>query len=188
MLSEEKIIENFEKLTTKLSELGVDTSKLFYNIGPQIVHAPASTNIDICRAYEGGLVEHILEITKLAYKINKTLPEENRVNEDSLIKVSMLHQISLYNAFVPINSDWYNRRGIMYEYNSERVSMRNGERTIKILMDSDIKLTDEEFQAILNYDKVDDAQSKFYTETLGEIIKSANMLAIRIFKENNKND
>jgi len=49
-----------------------------------------------------------------------------------------------------------------------------------------IKLSEEEYQAIVNYDKSeDDKQSKWYGSTLSTILKQANELAIIEEKKDN---
>ena len=67
----------------------------------------------------------------------------------------------------------------MYDFNEELISMRVGERSIYYATKYGISLTEEEYQAILNYDKSeDDKQSKWYSSTLSTILKQANELAI----------
>ncbi|MCK5343115.1 MAG: hypothetical protein KAR20_06910, partial [Candidatus Heimdallarchaeota archaeon] len=66
-----------------------------------------------------------------------------------------------------------------YEYNEELISMRVSERSIYYCMDNNVKLTEEEYQSILNYDKGDDdKQSKWYGSTLSTLLRQANELAI----------
>ena len=73
----------------------------------------------------------------------------------------------------------------MYEFNEELVSMKVGERSIYYATKYGVDLSEEEYQAIINYDKTeDDKQSKWYGSTLSTILKQANDLAI-IEEKNN---
>ena len=78
------------------------------------------------------------------------------------------------------DSEWHrNNQGKMYEYNEELTSMRVGERSVYYATKYGISLTEEEYQAIINYDKSeDDKQSKWYSSVLSNILKQANELAI----------
>ena len=56
--------------------------------------------------------------------------------------------------------------------------MRVGERSAFYTLSSGVELNDEEFAAILNHDKVDDAQSEWHNSTIGDVLKVAIKLAI----------
>ena len=69
----------------------------------------------------------------------------------------------------------------------ELVSLKIGERSAFYALKYGVELTEEEYQAIINYDKSDDdKQSKWYGCTLSTILKQANELAI-IEEKNNQN-
>ena len=65
--------------------------------------------------------------------------------------------------------------------------MKIGERSIYYSMKYGVDLSEEEYQAIINYDKTEeDKQAKWYGGTLSTILKQANDLAI-IEEKNNSN-
>ena len=76
--------------------------------------------------------------------------------------------------FTILDSDWHNKRGIMYEFNNNLPSMRVSERSIQMCMEAGVGLTPDEFRGILNFDKEDsDKQSKYHNSTVGVLLRSA---------------
>ena len=137
--------------------------------------------VHLHNAFEGGLIDHLLRVTKFAVSINENvLPEALKLDKKTLIKVCFLHQIGKANLYVPCSSEWHRtNQGKMYEFNNDLLSMRVGERSVYYTLGNNIPLTEEEYQAIVNYDKDDtDKQAKYHTSMLGTILKMANELAI----------
>ena len=148
--------------------------------------APASTMTSLHNAFPGGLIDHVLKTTKYAIGINKLLPKNQQVDTQSIIKVCFLHQIGKTFLYKWCESEWHRtNQGKMYEFNEDMTSMRIGERSVYYAMKNGVSLTEEEYQAIVNYDKSDDdKQAKWYGSTLSTILKQSNELAI-IEEKNN---
>jgi HD superfamily phosphodiesterase len=179
MITEEKILKNTEKYFKTAEAHGFMTDELMALLGQEFISAPASTATNLHNAYKGGLIGHLLLTTKYAVEINKILPESMRVDMKSLLKVTLLHQIGKAKLYKPLNSDWHNKKGMMYEFNNELTSLSVGERSAVYALSNGVALTEEEFQAIVNHDKDDsDKQAKWHSTTLGVILKQANELAI----------
>lgn len=179
MIPQEKVAKNVKKYYQTLEKYGCFNDDLVEILGEEFIKAPASTRTDLHNAFEGGLVDHILKVTKHAINVNLGLEEKLRVNGASLIKVCLFHQIGKANLYVPKQSEWHQKQGIMYDFNDKLVSMRTGERSIYYVNKAKIELTEEEFSAILNFDKPeDDLQAKYHNSMLGNILKFANILAI----------
>ena len=88
-LTNEEIIKNatmFFKLAEKYEVLN---DEAISEISDKIIKSPAS--LKFC-AYEGGLIEFILEFAKLSISHNDALPEEYRVDKNSLVKTVLLHR------------------------------------------------------------------------------------------------
>jgi len=180
-LSEEKIRKNFEKFYKTCEKYGFINENLMDFLGASFIEAPASTSTKTYNAFKGGLIDHVLRVTKYAVTLNESLPEEMQVDKNSLVKVCCLHQIGKVHLFTDNPSQWHkDNLGKMYEFNNDLTSMTVGERSAFYCMKYDIKLTDEEFQAIVNYSKIDenDKQSKWYTATTGKLLRIANEMAI----------
>ena len=74
----------------------------------------------------------------------------------------------------------------MYEFNEDLTSMRVGERSVYYVLSHGIKLTEEEFAAILFFDKNDDKMSDFHNSMVGELLKMGSVLAIKHAQKHDK--
>jgi hypothetical protein len=185
----EKINKNNQTFIEKNELYGILSKELLEYLGEDLLTAPASTMKSLHNAFPGGLIDHILKTTKYAIGINKLLPTGMDVEAQSIVKVCFLHQIGKTFLYKWCESEWHrNNQGKMYEFNEELTSMKIGERSVYYAMKYGVKLSEEEYQAIVNYDKPeDDKQSKWYGSTLSTILKQANELAI-IEEKNNYNE
>ena len=176
----EKINKNNQTFLEKNKLYQILNKELLEYLGEDLLTAPASTMKSLHNAFPGGLIDHILKTTKYAIGINKLLPEDISVDANSIVKVCFLHQIGKTFLYKWCESEWHrNNQGKMYDFNEELTSMKIGERSAYYAMKYGISLTEEEYQAIINYDKSDDdKQSKWYGSTLSTILKQANELAI----------
>ena len=178
-LTEEQVVANNTRYFETAEKYGF-TNDMFMNfLGVDFIKAPASTATNLHNAFTGGLVAHLLAVAKFAYKINETLPSNMKVDDTSLIKVCLLHQVGKAELYTPKESKWHNDRGIMYEFNEDLTSFKVGERSAFYAMSNGIMLSEDEYQAIINHDKTDDdKQAKWHSSMLGVILKQANELAI----------
>lgn len=179
MLTTEKINLNYLNFINKLEK---------YNIFPQemkddvefnelLKNASAFTNEETGGAYEGSLVEHIIRIAVIAYNTNKSLYEEVQVDIDSLIKVCYLHQISKALMIKKNYTDWEVKKGKLFTFNDNLPAIKCGEYSIFIANKYGIKLTEEEYEAILSVDKKDDEQTKYFASSLSQLLRSSIDLA-----------
>lgn len=138
-------------------------------------YAPASTMTSLHNAFEGGLVAHLINVTKQALKFNEDLPEALRQEPASIIKVGLLHGIGKTNLYTKCTSEWHRKnQGKMYEFNEDIISMTVGERSAYIYLNSGDQLKQNEYQAIINHDK--DASTpmvQWHTEPLGRLLRDA---------------
>ena len=175
-----KILKNKETFLEKNTLYGILTKELLDFLGEDLMTAPASSMLSLHNAFPGGLIDHILKTTKYAIGINKLLPQNMEVDAHSIVKVCFLHQIGKTFLYKWNESEWHRKnQGKIYEFNEDVTSMKIGERSIYYSMKNGVKLSEEEYQAIINYDKTeDDKQAKWYGGTLSTILKQANDLAI----------
>lgn len=183
----DKILKNKQTFLDKNKLYGILNKELLDYLGEDLLTAPASTMTSLHNAFPGGLIDHVLKTTKYAIGINKLLPESLSVDAQSIVKVCFLHQIGKTFLYKWCESEWHRtNQGKMYEFNEDITSMKIGERSVYYAMKYGVTLSEEEYQAIVNYDKPDDdKQSKWYGSTLSTILKQANELAI-IEEKNNK--
>ncbi len=136
-LSENKIKANATKYFSTAEKYDFMTPELINFLGIDIVKAPATTKLDSYNAYEGGLIAHLLNVTRYALKLNEIVPEHLQVEKASLLKVTLLHQIGKVRMFTPNESDWHREhQGKMYEFTDDLVAMSVGERSVKYAMDN----------------------------------------------------
>lgn len=182
MLGKEKIASNTKKYYDTLKKYGVDNDQLMQFLGVQFISSPASTQTDYHFCYEGGLIHYMLTTAKYAIGINNSLPENEKVNEESLIRICLLFHIGKAHLYTQNTSDWHVKKGILYDFNKDLVSIRPAERSIYYLSKYDIKFTEEEHAAILNFDKLQDPMSDYHNSMLGELLKMGSVLAIKTSK------
>jgi hypothetical protein len=181
MIKQEQIVKNTKKYFQTAQEQGFMTEELMAFLGENFIKAPASTMSDLHNAFEGGLIDHLLRVTKYAVSINETiLPENLKLQKKDIIKVCFLHQIGKAHLYIPCTSEWHiKNQGKMYDFNDSLTSMRVGERSAHYALNNGVTLTEEEYQAIINFDKDDnDKQAKYHNSLLGDLLKMANQLAI----------
>jgi hypothetical protein len=179
-LEQEKIVANTKKYFDTATKLGIMNNEFMTFLGEEFIKAPASTLESLHNSFEGGLIDHLLRVASYAIKFNDALPENERVDKNSLLKVCLLHQIGKANLYTPCTSDWHRKnQGKMYEFNEKLTSMRVSERSAYYALSHGIKLTEEEYAAILFFDKTDDKMAEYHNSTLGDLLKTGNLFAIK---------
>jgi hypothetical protein len=176
----EKILKNKEKFNKTNETYNILSENLLEFLGEDLYSAPASNMESMYNAFPGGLIDYILTVTKYGINLNDILPESQRVDKKSIMRVCFLHQLGKVKLYKFCESEWHRKnQGKMYDFNEDLVSMRVGERSAYYSLRYGVELSDEEYQSILNYDKTDDdKQSKWYGSTLSTILRLANELAI----------
>jgi hypothetical protein len=167
----------FEITNAKYS---IFTPKLLEFLGDSLFTAPASSMLSLHNAFEGGLMDHLIRVAKYAAMFNEILPENMRYPKESILKVSFLCEIGKVHLYKPCESEWHRKnQGKMYDFIDEKVSMKVGERSLYYALTNGVLLTEEEAQAILNFDKEDnDKMSRWYSTPLTKILKTAVEFAI----------
>lgn len=154
-ISPEKIKENYDKFETLCSKLGdraTNVQKLIDHLGERLALCPASSRVEHHSAFPGGLVDHSLRVLQNTYNLckvyNQTFPKE------SVILSCLFHDLGKVgnedqDYYVVQSSDWHRERGMLYEYNDKLPYMSVPHRSIYLLQQFDIKLSRDEFLAIL---------------------------------------
>lgn len=179
MLTEEKINANYTGYVSKLKKYGCYTEKLEKDVefNKLLSKATYATVQESGCAYEGSLVEMITRIAVIAFNINNQLHEPIRVPVESLIKVCYLHQIAKALMITKNETEWETKKGKLFTFTKNLPALKTGEYSIFICNEYGIKLTEEEFEAILAIDKSDDVQVKYYGNLISQILKSSIELA-----------
>lgn len=179
-IEQEKIVSNIKKYFDTANKIGFMTDKLAELLGEEFMKVPASHMADYHNSFEGGLVDYLLTTTKYAVLINKSLPDDEKVDHNSLVKVCLLHQIGKAHLYKPCESEWHRKnQGKNYEFTNNLASMRVGERSVYYALSNGVTLTEDEYNAILNYSKVEDKMSEYNNSMVGELLKMGSTLAIK---------
>ena len=183
-LEKEKIVANTKKYFDTATKLGFMNDGFMNFLGANFISAPASTMDSLHNAFEGGLIDHLLRVASYAIKFNNALPEAEQVNQNSLLKVCLLHQVGKANLYVD-GPEWAKKNGKFYDFNKALlVSMRVSERSVFYATSNGIEFTEEEYGAILMFDKTDDKMAEYHNSNLGDLLKTANLFAIKHEKTN----
>ena len=181
-LSKEILVSNFSKYKKRLiTYVGEqEAESIIEELGGDdaVMNATYANMDNTGLAYDGSFTETVIALTVYAIKINDLLPEEKQVNKESIAKVALLSQIGKVLLFKPQTNDWRRKNlGENYSYAELDGAIRVGERSILIAMNSGVKFTEFEFEAMRIMDKQNenaDNYSKYFSGTLSMIIKQAN--------------
>lgn len=208
MLTKEQIQKNKEEFIEILRSIereGADIEKLIAKLeSSDFFYAPAS--IKYHHAFEGGLVDHCLNVYyNLMHLLNYKFPEGAPVSEDSVKIVALLHDMSKMNNYEPTYSNkkvycedgnkqdelgrftWVSVPGWKVREAPDRFIFGNHESTAEFMVRQFIPLTVEESVAILHHmggmswDSAKDNISEVYNKyPLGVLLHNADMLSTYI--------
>ena len=181
-LSKEILVSNFSKYKKRLiTYVGEqEAESIIEELGGDdaVMNATYANTDSTGLAYDGSFTETVIALTVYAIKINDLLPEEKQVSKESIAKVALSSQIGKVLLFKPQTNDWRRKNlGENYSYAELDGAIRVGERSILIAMNSGVKFTEFEFEAMRMMDKQNenaDNYSKYFSGTLSMIIKQAN--------------
>lgn len=181
-LSKEILVSNFSKYKKRLiTYVGEqEAESIIEELGGDdaVMNATYANTDNTGLAYDGSFTETVIALTVYAIKINDILPEEKQVSKESIAKVALLSQIGKVLLFKPQTNDWRRKNlGENYSYAELDGAIRVGERSILIAMNSGVKFTEFEFEAMRIMDKQNenaDNYSKYFSGTLSMVIKQAN--------------
>ena len=188
MLDKKSIIKNKKIFEITNEKYHIFTPKLIEFLGENLFTAPASTMLSLHNAFEGGLMDHLIHVAKYAAMLNEILPENMRYSKETILKVSFLCGIGKAFQYKPCDSQWHRENmGKTYEFIEENISMKIGERSLYYALSNGVILTEEESQAILNFDKDDDNKmARWHSTPLTKVLKAAIEFAIMEEKNDNK--
>ena len=147
--------DNFISLLKSTNRQGVDGCiEELENLG--FFEAPASTAFHLNT--DGGLVEHSLNVCKVALKLRKSMMEldatlENKLPEDSVIIAALLHDMCKSDIYKKTTKWQKNSKGQWEGYDGYDVDYSNlplghGEKSVIMALQSGLKLTKDEILAI----------------------------------------
>lgn len=150
-----KLVKNFEKFSSLCGKLGERSEQIIAFVNhfqDRLVTCPASSRTEYHNAFPGGLVDHSLRVLSLTLKLAKAY--EFTFPQESVILAALFHDIGKLGGlneeyYVPETSSWHLERGKKYTHNPKLQYMTTAHRGLFLLQHFGVKLTEDEFQAIL---------------------------------------
>jgi hypothetical protein len=165
----------------------------------EIMLMPASHKKAYHNAFPGGYVDHVNSVIKMSLAINKVWVDfgaEQNYTIEELVFSAINHDLGKLGeednyAHLPSTDEWRKKNlGEMYKFNDVLAYMSVPERSIKLLVDNDIKLTNNEWLSIRLHDGLYDPANEPYLKnympelkprtSLIFIIHQADIMASRI--------
>ncbi len=179
MLTIPQLEHNKAKFIETNEKYNIMTKELVEFLGDGLYTSPASTRLTMVGCYPGGLLNHTIKACKYSIKVNEILPEALRQPVPTIVKTVFLSQIGKVFMYCLTENDSTKKQGQMYDFCDDIVRLRVGERSAYYAINHGVKLTEEEYQAILNLDKDDeDKMAKYFSSSLTSIIKWGFELAV----------
>jgi hypothetical protein len=183
--TDEQLEENYNKFISLIEKSfkGERLEKLLHmysmeELGPNLMISPASGNKYFHNAYEGGYVDHILNVCKNALRMRQ-------VFIDSGAEIDFTHEELLFAAFhhdlgklgtkgilhyIPNDSDWHvKNRGEYYKRNGENTYMTLTDRTFFLLNLYGISYNEKEYFGIKLTDGMYDEDNVKYLKTYQDV-------------------
>jgi hypothetical protein len=180
MLTAKQIEFNKNKFKEVNLTYGVLTPELEEFLGEEIYNSPANKKLSTYGCYPGGLIEYIFLACKYSVKINDFLPEKIRVDKGLIMRTIIISQIGVVGMYILNDDKWrMEKLGEMYKFRKDDVALKVSEKSLYLASEYGIKLTEEQYQTILNSQKdEDDLMSKHHSTTLSNIVKIGFELAV----------
>lgn len=192
MLTEEQLNVNLLLYKKKLEgAINQDLSPLFNEIGDKLKRASFSLKEESGLAFEGSLIFVVLkQLTTLAVKINELQEPSYQVDKNTLVKVCLLQHLYKCIMFVKTTEEWRIKKGEIFTFNNLNTPLKGSLLTMFLCFKYDIKLTEEEIEAISSLDR-DDEQIRYRSSPLSTLVRCVNDLILsngRIKFINNKEE
>jgi len=141
-------------------------------LGPNLMLSPASGNINYHNAYEGGYIDHVLNVARNSLRMMKLYQEAGGVidfTQEELLFSAFHHDLGKLGSkgklhYVENPSDWHvKNQGKLYISNPELTYFTHTDRTFFTLQEYGIQYTEKEYFGIKLTDGLyDEDNEKYY--------------------------
>ena len=192
-LTPEQIAENFDKyrsLCEKLGDRAEAALLMVDSLGERLALCPASARKDFHAAYPGGLIDHSLRVLTNSLKLSKAFGWD--LPKDSMIIGTLFHDLGKCgdhesDYYIPQDSDWHrDKLGEMYKYNKQMQYMTVPHRGVWLCQHFGLKLTQDEFLAIMLNDgqyAAENAPYKLKEPRLADAVHMADLISTKQEKD-----
>ena len=200
----EQLQENFDKLISYIDKYfegdrKEQLKKLYMDHEERLLLMPASGNINYHNCFPGGYVDHVIRVIDMAITVNEVW-ESYGANmnhtQEELIFAALNHDLGKIGTeqaeqYIINPSEWHRKnQGKIYTNNPVNSFMTVPDRSLKLLSDRGIKITDNEWFGIKLHDGMYEESNKPYyvnynpesalRTNLPYILHQADILAARV--------
>ena len=175
MLQAEDILKNFEKhkkiVDTYISDRKDSVLAMLDSLGDNYVMAPASGRSWYHNAFAGGYVDHVNRVVEYAVKQSRLYQEMGGTvdyTDEELVFAALFHDLGKIGDgtkanYLPQTDNWrQDKLSEMYTFNPDLDFMLIPDRSLFILQNFGIKVSQKEFLAIRLHDGVFDKANEAY--------------------------
>jgi hypothetical protein len=129
---------------------------MYQEMGEQLISAPASSKAHYHNAFPGGYLDHVVHVCDASLKvatIYKAIGGHVDFTKQEMIFAALHHDLGkLGNTdgpyYINQDSDWHRKRGELYKHNENIQYMKVTDRSLYLLQQYEIPITEKEFTAI----------------------------------------
>lgn len=206
ILTAEQLQDNFNKLISIIDEQISSPRKekliaMYREHEERLMLMPASGNINYHNCFVGGYVDHVIRVTECANEVHKLwvrMGSTVNYTVEELIFAAINHDLGKMGSeeaeqYIYNTSEWHRKnQGKLYTNNPTNSFMTVPDRSLKLLNDRQIFVTDNEWFGIKLHDGMyEEANKPYYVSynpesalrtNLPYILHQADMMASRIEK------
>jgi len=176
--NEKQLEENYNKFIEALKKSfdGERLEKLLHmysmeELGPNLMLSPASGNINYHNAYEGGYIDHVMNVARNSLRMLKLYKEAGGTvdfTQEELLFSAFHHDLGKLGTkekphYVSETSDWHRKnQGMMFKINGENHYMDVTHRALYLLNQYGITYTEKEMLGIMLADGLYNDATKPY--------------------------
>jgi hypothetical protein len=141
-------------------------------LGENLMVSPASGNVNYHNAYDGGYIDHVMNVVRNSLKVMKLYEEQGGVinfTQEELLFSAFHHDLGKLGDvgklhYIPNSSDWHiKNRGELYTANDSLTYLTHTDRTFFLLNKYGIQYTENEYFGIKLTDGMyDEDNVKYY--------------------------
>jgi hypothetical protein len=163
--------ENDPRLSLLLDMYSMD------ELGPNLILAPASGNLYYHNAYDGGYMDHVINVARNAirmYRMYKEVGGKPNFTEKELLFSAFHHDLGKLGTkehvhYIPQTSEWHRKnKNELYVSNPELSFMSHTDRTFFLLQEYGIKYNETEYFGMKLADGMFDEDNVKYLKTWNE--------------------
>ena len=143
-------------------------------LGPNLMLSPASGNVNYHNAYEGGYIDHVINVSRNAIRMMRLYKEAGGIidfEQEELLFAAFHHDLGKLGDvgnlhYIKNDSEWHiKNRGEVYKSNTDLSYLTHTDRTFFLLNKYGIQYTEKEYFGIKLTDGMYDEDNVKYLKT-----------------------